>query len=264
MNNKPDERRILEIAMETVSKRDGYRTVISLLPGEIKGASLVFHGMLAGDTEKITGDSHVLHVMFLLTGNVKLAGNGHETPIKTQAAFIPEAGKKVNISASEESQWLEIRWDLNDNDVEFLAESDLEYPIVSFYDRCAHYRDPFKSNQTISRSIIGHHLLPRICMGSVESYGFDRVEPHAHPLIDQFFFSFPENDAELLVDGARKQFRGNTLVHIPLGSTHGVEVRKGKKMHYLWIDFILNKKGIDYLNKLHRPIGIKQNFDKNE
>jgi hypothetical protein len=88
-------------------------------------------------------------------------------------------------------------------------------------------------------------------MGSVVSYGFDRVEPHSHPLIDQFFFSFPENDAELIIDDERKHYGGYTIVHIPLGSNHGVEVMKGRRMHYLWIDFMIDKRGAAYLDEVH-------------
>jgi hypothetical protein len=89
--------------------------------------------------------------------------------------------------------------------------------------------------------MIEHGLIPRFAMGSVESRGFDRVEPHSHPMLDQFFVSFKENDSVLLIDGARIPFGGETAYHIPLGSSHGVEVIEGKRLHYLWLDFMTDR-----------------------
>ena len=72
--------------------------------------------------------------------------------------------------------------------------------------------------------------------GSVEANGDDLVGQHAHPLLDQFFFSFPENDMNLLIDCHICPMKGDTLLHIPLGSNHGVIAQGDQKMHYLWID----------------------------
>ena len=63
-----------------------------------------------------------------------------------------------------------------------------------------------------------------------------QVGQHAHPLLDQFFFSFPENDMNLLIDCHICPMKGDTLLHIPLGSNHGVIAQGDQKMHYLWID----------------------------
>ena len=134
--------------------------------------------------------------------------------------------------------------------------------MIQIYDDSEQYREDFKSPKTISRSIIGHHALPRFCMGSVESYGPDRVEPHAHPLLDQFFFSFSENDINLLIDDRVQPFGGTTIIYIPLGSTHGVDIPEGKKMHYLWIDFIIDPIGVEYLDKVHNPTGVKVRFER--
>jgi len=99
-------------------------------------------------------------------------------------------------------------------------------------------------------------------MGSNESYGPDRVESHSHPPLDQFFFSFPENDVVLLIDDMKQPYGGNTLLHVPLGSNHGVEIPEGKKMHYMWIDSIVDPKGISYLDEVHKPTGVKEFFNK--
>ena len=85
-----------------------------------------------------------------------------------------------------------------------------------------------------------------------------------HPLLDQFFFSFPENDMDLLIDCRICPMKGNTLLHIPLGSNHGVIARGSQKMHYLWIDCTpqeLKQQAVDYLNEVHKPTGEKQTLE---
>lgn len=42
--------------------------------------------------------------------------------------------------------------------------------------------------------------------------------------------------------------------HIPLGAEYGVEIAEGRKMHYMWIDFLIDPGAMDYLNAAHKPI----------
>src|SRR3546814_3765715 len=130
----------------------------------------------------------------------------------------------------------------------------MSVPSVQDYAASPQYRDYFKSEKTISRTLVGPHVLPRFCMGSVESIGPDRIEPHAHPMLDQLFFSFAENDITLLIDGQRHALGGSTLLHIPLGSDHGVDVSPGKRMHYLWLDFFQRHQDMDYIAEVHKDV----------
>jgi len=109
--------------------------------------------------------------------------------------------------------------------------------------------------------MIDHHALPGFCMGSNESYGPDLVGKHSHPLLDQFFFSFEDNEVELLIDDMMQPYGGNTLIHIPLGSDHGVSIPEGKKMHYVWIDFMVDAGAVAYLDEVHKKTGVLEEFD---
>ena len=107
--------------------------------------------------------------------------------------------------------------------------------------------------------------VPRFAMGSVESYGPDAVQPHAHPLLDQFFFSFPENHMTVLIDEERICLPGNTMLYIPLGSNHGVDVKDGEVMHYTWIDVMVDRKeSTAKLDKNHIPTGLMRSFDNED
>lgn len=243
---------MLEIAMQSVDQDNKSCKETELLTGEIEGVGVLFTQMQAGKTKSIPGDTDVLRVIFLLDGSISVKGD-RECTLDRQGAVVPHPHELTVLTAMKTSQWLEIVWTLCADDSKSIGQSKLPFPLVFNYEKSKRYRDPFKSDKTISRSVIDHHILPKFAMGSVESFGFDRVEPHAHPLIDQFFFSFSENQAELIVEDDHKYFGGYTLIHIPLGSSHGVQVFTGKKMHYLWIDFMVDKKGLAYLDKVHIP-----------
>lgn len=240
--------------------QEGSKTV-QLLKGEIPGTAVFHHALDRGDAYQAPADPYQLKIFFVIKGHVVFTAGGDDYPVEKKAAFVPYPGQETAIRAQKPASILEIHWQLTEDDQGFMKDSPTQYPFLQIYEDCEQYRETFKSPRSISRSIIGHHAMPRFAMGSNESYGPDRVEPHEHPLLDQYFFSFPENDIDLLIDGERIPYGGDTLLHIPLGSDHGVDIAPGKKMHYLWIDFLIDPGAIAYLDNVHKPTGVKQSFD---
>lgn len=254
--------KVHDIAFEVVGAEVKSKSVQPMLVGAIAGATVNHYSLPKGEMACFAPQEDLLRIMFVLNGAVTFSIDDIHYPYADRVAFVPSTQQNLTIKADADLSFLEIQWALSEKDIAQLNDSDAEFPIRQIYSESEQYKDYFKSDKTISRSIIGQHLLPRFCMGSVESYGFDRVEPHAHPLLDQFFYSFPENDIELLIDDQRHPMAGNTLLHIPLGSNHGVEVREGKKMHYLWIDFIFDEKGVAYLDEVHKATETMRSFDE--
>ena len=99
-------------------------------------------------------------------------------------------------------------------------------------------------------------------MGSVETYNIDAVKSHDHPMLDQFFFSFPENQMDVLIDYVPYHMDGCMLMYIPLGSIHGVDIKEGEHCHYMWIDFSPdNKLALQRLDSSHIATGTHVEFD---
>jgi hypothetical protein len=46
-------------------------------------------------------------------------------------------------------------------------------------------------------------------------------------------------------------FKEDVLLHIPLGSTHSVDVEEGKRLHYIWIDLFKDASGADWIEQAH-------------
>lgn len=241
---------------------DQMRCDLPMLLGEIPGAEVYYHTILNRDTLTYETEPDILKTFFLIDGTVEVRNCKGIHKLREKAVYVADPGQKLEITGLVCSHYLEIRWTLVSEAKEYLKSGRTSLPFVQQYDDCEQYRETFKSQKTISRSIIDHHIIPGFCMGSNEAYGPDRVEPHAHPLLDQFFFSFSDNDVNLLIDGKVQPLKGNTLIHIPLGSDHGVEIPEGKKMHYLWIDFMTDLKGLDYLDEVHIKTGVKERFDE--
>ena len=242
----------------TPVKNANSKSSTPLLAGTIKGATVYSHTMPEGDVNSYSAAPSILKTFFLFKGAIRITNRGNNNKLGERTCYTANPEGDIKISSDAYSHFMEIQWNLTEDDRQFLANQKTCFPLIRIYDDCEQYREDFKSPKTISRSIIGQHALPRFCMGSVESNGPDKMQPHAHPYVDQFFYSFPENDINLLIDDKVQPFEGNTIFYIPLGSNHGVDVPEGKKMHYIWIDFIIDPRGIEYLDEVHIPTGVKE------
>lgn len=256
--------KLSDIRMETLAPDSigiSEKKETPLLPGEIPGAAVYHHILPAGETVILTGQTDFIRIFFLCDGAMTFSAEGRSFFYDKKAMFTAKPQSKITLYADVSSSFLEIRWDMNESDLADLETSTADFPISEAYEDAEQYRDFFKSETTISRAILKQTVIPRFAMGSVEANGDDLVGQHAHPLLDQFFFSFPENDMDLLIDCRICPMKGNTLLHIPLGSNHGVIARGSQKMHYLWIDCTPQEQkndAIAYLNEVHKPTGEKQ------
>jgi mannose-6-phosphate isomerase-like protein (cupin superfamily) len=247
--------------METIDTNTSVMRTLPMCENEIPGAA-VFHVTIpAGETLVLPADEAHYQIFVLMEGSctMKTAGAAHE--FTTRVTFVPAPEEEMTLTAGENAQLLKILWDITPEDVELRSQYATVFPLVIPYAEAIQYVDPNKSPKTISRMMIPHQVLPRFTIGSVESYGYDLVRPHAHPMLDQFFFSFPENDMEVIIDDEKINMKGNIIMHIPLGSNHGVEVTGDRHMHYMWIDFMPDKEaGLKRLNFSHRPTGTVRDF----
>jgi len=249
-----------DIKME-VLKPSSDSTPVSMLTGEISGAGVYSYTIKSNNSLSFEGQNKFIRIWILCKGAVSFSAEGNEYTYSEKAMFVTKPESSLDIKATADSSLLEIRWDMNESDLEDLATSTTQFPIAFKYADAPQYRDFFKSETTISRALLKQAVIPRFALGSVEAKADDLVGQHAHPLLDQFFFSFEENDMDLLIDCRICPMKGNTLLHIPLGSNHGVIARGEQKMHYLWIDCTPQEQkaaAVAYLDEVHKPTGEKQ------
>lgn len=254
-----------KIIMEQVDVSRREAAAVELCKGEIPGARPVHHTIPAGQTLKFAGNCGYYHILILIQGKASFTTAGRTDVYDTRLTYVPASDADLTIVAETDVQILEIQWDIFPEDSEMLAEYRTEFPVRVPYQDSIQYVDRNKSPKTISRMMIPQRVIPRFSLGSVESYGYDLVKPHSHPMLDQFFFSFPENDMDVLIDGEHIPMGGNMILHIPLGADHGVEVTGDRHMHYMWIDFMPdNELALKRLDSSHIPTGTVRSFDAEE
>ena len=136
-------------------------------------------------------------------------------------------------------------------DLLWLDEREDKFPYFVRYAECRQYVDDTKSGETVSRIILHEDIVPRLCIGSVQTSGPDEVGAHTHPMLEQLFFGLAGNDVLVMADSAEVRFLEKDLLHIPLGSSHGAKVEAGKELHYVWIDIFHSLEDLDYIKDNH-------------
>lgn len=247
--------KLSDIRSETISLNTSLRASRNILPGAIPGATVYNHTIPAGETTEFPGTEKYISIFFLCYGSAAFSSADKHVSYSEKAVFVARPEDDVQVSAESNISFVQICWDLNEFDLADLKES-RDFPFSQAYVDATQYRDYFKSEKTISRAIIPQKMIPRFAMGSVETRGDDLIGQHAHPLLDQFFFSFPENNCNVLIDSCIFPLGGNTMLHIPLGSNHGVIALGEQYVHYLWLDFTSQEQkqqAVEYLDTVHTP-----------
>lgn len=220
---------------------------LPLLPGAVAGVETVYC-VQSKDVERVllpgTGQARVL-LFFSGDGDVDWATG--RSALSDVAAWAGTTAVKVRATSSR-LEYLDIRLDRGQGE---LARTAKHFFIR--YAECETYGEAIKSAATVSRTIVPPEVVPRFCMGSVETAGPDEVGAHLHPILDQLFWGLPGNDCVVTADHAQAPFGERVLLHVPLASRHGVKVQEGKRLHYVWMDFFGREEDLSYIQHQHIP-----------
>ncbi len=238
--------RIQMLNMELPPNSKTYSEV--LLPGEITDIEVI-HSILSGPHSHTESLSDKCDNIFLfIKGNGSIHTDEQIYIINSESIAVPTPFKSIEIHVNDGDtlHYLNIRKIRSQQDTEDLQTFPLENRnkmyFTSFND-CKAYTEKIKSVNTVSRTVLPKEYVPRVAMGTVEAKGPDQVGAHEHPMLDQLFLGLSGNDVIVQADDKSIQFPEFSLLHIPIGSSHGVRVDEGKYMYYQWMDFFLNKEG---------------------
>lgn len=253
------------LAMEKIDTSVAQLRSLPMVVGEIPGAATNHITLPAGQVFTQEADEAHYHIFILIEGVCVMESGNVTAEFSQRVTFVPAPEEAMTLTARTNTQLVEILWDITAEDVKLRGDYGTAFPLIQPYAASIQYVDPNKSPKTISRMMIPHKMIPRFAIGSVESYGYDYVKPHSHPMLDQFFFSFPENRMDLIINGEKIPMGGNEIVHIPLGADHGVEVTGTDHLHYMWIDFLPdNDAGLQRLDERHKPTGTVRDLERED
>jgi hypothetical protein len=231
----------------------GGAIVVPLVPGAIEGVATTYVLQGEGSRRRLLREPGRSLVVFSFSGAGTVESSSARHSFSDLAAFVSRANVPVVLSAT--SRWLEyLEIRLERAEAEWEAIRDRSDFFV-LYSECPTYGEAIKSASTTSRTIIPPDIVPRFCMGSVETRGPDEVGAHTHPILEQLFWGLPGNDCVVTADEEAAAFEERMLLHVPRGSRHGVSVHEGKRLHYLWMDFFRAAEDVAYIHQQHRPIG---------
>ncbi|MBU09196.1 MAG: hypothetical protein CME13_14665 [Gemmatimonadetes bacterium] len=222
-----------------------------VLPGEIDGFRTVSHALVPGATVELAGPAEKGRGYLFRSGRGRVDDGDTTHPLEEVALFAPQHGTTASVTATEELLFLELIVDLTATDLTEFEQNAEKYPFFLSYSDCKTYRERIKSAKTISRTLLPEHTFPRLCVGSVETTGDDRVAAHEHPMLEQLFLGLQDNECVVQADAATAAFGEGVLLHIPLASRHGVEVHKPHRLHYIWIDLFRNREGMQWIVQEH-------------
>ncbi len=227
-----------------------------LLEKEIKGVEFRFISMkgevrFAGER----GWNYYDVLLSLKTGDAILKINGNEYSVGPEHIVRIPYGKGYTMLVGEKRKFrfLLVRKYLDKKDKCIIKEKpeyhDAMY--IKSFSECPVYTEDIKSEKTINRMLLPEGLVPRFCMGLVETEGPDEVGEHEHDMLDQVFLGLEDCRCLVHADGAKALLTQNMLLHIPLGSKHSVTVEEGNKLSYIWMDFFLSQEGQKYMEEQH-------------
>ena len=247
----------VKAALETGKVPGGSPAVVKdVLAGEVPGirASLVSLGPSGRHVEGRSAAEDKVYLV--LEGRGAVVADGAPLPVGRQTIVRLPVGTDVSLAAEASSTLdvLVLRHALSDEDRKDLAAhpENQARPYVRKFSECPTYGEAIKSAKTTSRTLLPKDVVPRMSIGTVETAGPDRVAPHAHPMLEQFFLGLEGNDIVVHADGGQTALGAYELLHIPLGSSHGAEVAEGKRLHYVWMDFFRDREGLRWL-ETHKP-----------
>jgi quercetin dioxygenase-like cupin family protein len=229
-----------------------------ILEGEIPEVETV-HVAISGPASFSDGADadHALIVLFVAgQGKLEFQGKEHTVVPETIAMPISLDPLTVDVAAGDTLHFLVVRKSYNEQDLlDMPGYSNRKSGGIYFkkFSDCQAYKEAIKSPKTTSRTVLPNQYIPRVAMGTVETTGPDEVGAHRHPMLDQMFLALAENDVVVTADDTHARFKEFSLLHIPLGSLHGVKAEPGTKLYYMWMDFFLTKEGEEWL-KTHKPV----------
>ena len=242
---------IHQLKMDAPIGDQGYSEEV--MHGEIEGLE-IFHKAAVGEGEHpIAGkEDHATFLLVLHGTGVLHTPLGKQTLAAESFVLLPKGTQPANLALDEGQtlHYLKFCKKYSAADKESLKTQDYQFDKL-YYTRfkdCASYTEKIKSPNTISRTILPGDIIPRVALGTVEAAGPDQVGAHSHPMLEQIFLGLSDNEITIYADDAYAKMKAFSIMHIPLGSTHWVELAAGHQMNYMWMDFFLTKDGEAWLD----------------
>ena len=242
------------LATDTVNTSNPAILRKQVLHNEIHGLDI--HATTLSDlltVQPLPQHADVVRLLFFYRGSGSVEHAGKQYNIDDMALFITHPAHPLTVtSITSTLHALELHWHLTPVEVATFNPA-ASLPYIQPYATARTYKEAIKSEKTTSRTLLPPGLIPRLAIGSVQTEGPDAVTAHQHPMLEQLFMGVRGCDCIVECDGIAAPLLEGEVLHIPLGSMHGVRVEAGKLLEYLWFDAFLNQEDGDrWIATMHK------------
>ncbi|MFP6590713.1 MAG: hypothetical protein VCE12_09350 [Candidatus Latescibacterota bacterium] len=167
-----------------------------VLRGEIDGLRTISHSVAPGQTLQLETSTKEGRVCLFTAGSGTADDGTTAHQIGEVALWAPCHATPLTVEATDSPLlFLELVVDLSPADMDELERNVAGFPLFISYSDCKTYSERIKSDKTISRTLLPEYTFPRLCVGSVETTGDDRVAAHEHPMLEQLFLGLQATTA---------------------------------------------------------------------
>lgn len=238
------------------NKPDGYNRIDKVMVNEIDEVDSEYISAKGPYLKKSSATIEYYDVLLSLGGRASLnVGDKWHDMEGNYIVKIPfNSAYEVKVEKGNDFYCLIIRKELDKKDLLEIEKENDKHKSLYFkaFSECPVYTEEIKSPKTLNRMILPERLVPRFCIGIVETTGPDEVGAHEHPMLEQLFLGLPGCKCTVRADEASILLVENMIMHIPLGAMHSVSVEEGEKLSYIWLDFFKTIEGQDYISEQHQ------------
>ncbi len=156
-----------------------------VLSGEIFGVRTFSCAQAPNSRLKLQPKAGTISVLFIVRGSGFISADSNYIFLTPWPVFISAFRYSYSIGCSGDSslEYVKIVNKLTWQDILHLEAKSDYLPYIIDYENCKNYKELIKSENSINRILVPETLIPRFCMGSVESYGPGEVLKHLHPML---------------------------------------------------------------------------------
>ena len=238
------------------NKPDGYASIDKVMVNEIDEVYPEYLSAKGPYLKQTSATTDYYDVLLSLGGKASLkVADTWQIMKDNYIVKIPfNTAYELKVEPGDEFYCLIIRKQLDEKDLLEIEKEREKHKSLYFkaFSECPVYTEEIKSAKTLNRMILPERLIPRFCIGTVETTGPDEVGAHEHPMLEQLFLGLPGCKCTVRANEASILLVENMILHIPLGSMHSVSVEEGEKLSYIWLDFFKTIEGQDYISEQHQ------------
>ena len=183
-------------------------------------------------------------------GEVILTDDEKTRVVNTVAFYAPDYDRtNYTIQAVTDAEFVMVRANMDSDDIEKRGGACLHLPWFRTEAQCDRYDQDCKTPRTISRTVLFGEFdrLGRLTAGICEASDCAGTIEKGHAEVHQWNYCLNDANYHMTVGSGAEAVtykrKAGDFDFIPAGPDHTLYAGVGEKVHYVWVEFNVNKRG---------------------